>query len=285
MPRYHRGANDWTWRATFPGGRLILYYGIAYDARAGQLGQDDATLISKLRAQAQVYAQLDPAHPVTMGIDLVTPIADALPQTGNTYIARVDPATIQHFANLAHQNNMLFYVDMQIMHSPIQQELSYVWPYLQQPWGELALDPEWDMFSKPLNGDGVTGVPPYDTGRMCAAEINWIIDRLSALVLSKHLPPKILIIHKFEEEVSPDWQNIKLKPGVQVVESIDGVGYMYDKIIKYNLFNSPQERIQYPGFKLFYFNPLVDAHFSDSPLMTPQQVLALNPPPLMIMYQ
>ena len=56
---------------------------------------------------------------------------------------------------------------------------------------------------------------------MTASEINWVIDKLSNLVLTQHLPPKILIIHQFRELMLPDWQNIRIKPGVEIVTVVD----------------------------------------------------------------
>jgi len=118
--------------------------------------------------------------------------------------------------------------------------------------------------------------PDVNFGRMTATEINWLIDKLSNLVLTQHLPPKTLIIHQFIPEMLPDWQNIKLKPGVQVVTCVDGFGPPGSKIDDYTMFDKDQ-LIQYPGMKLFYK--------LDKPLMSPAQVLGLDPSPLMVMYQ
>ena len=78
-----------------------------------------------------------------------------------------------------------------------------------------------------------------------------VIDKLSNLVLTQHLPPKILIIHQFRESMLPDWQNIRIKPGVEVVTRVDGFGTPEAKIGYYRIFDK-QQLIQYPGFKLFY---------------------------------
>jgi len=139
---------------------------------------------------------------------------------------------------------------------------------LQRPGVDLALDPEFDM---PLGA-----IPDQVFGRMTADEINWAIEKLSDLVMSQHLPPKILIIHQFLQEMLPDWQNIKIRPGVELVTCIDGFGSPGEKIDDYRVFDQ-QQLIQYPGMKLFYK--------LDTPLMSPSDVLALNPSPLMVMYQ
>ena len=90
-----------------------------------------------------------------------------------------------------------------------------------------------------------------------------MIDQLSNLVLTRHLPTKILIIHQFLESMLPDWQNIRLKPGVEIVTSVDGFGPPGSKIDDYRVFDKDQ-LIQYPGFKLFYK--------LDKPLMLPEEL-------------
>ena len=74
----------------------------------------------------------------------------------------------------------------------------------------------------------------------------------------------------------PDWQNIKVKPGVKVITGVDGFGTPGEKIDDYRMFDKEQ-LIQYPGMKLFYK--------LDKPVMSPADVLALDPSPVMVMYQ
>jgi hypothetical protein len=61
-----------------------------------------------------------------------------------------------------------------------------------------------------------------------------------------------------------------------VVTCVDGFGPPGSKIGDYEVFDH-QQLIEYPGMKLFYR--------LDKPLMSPRDALALNPPPLMVMYQ
>jgi hypothetical protein len=49
-----------------------------------------------------------------------------------------------------------------------------------------------------------------------------------------------------------------------------------EKLDDYRIFDK-QQLIQYPGFKLFYR--------LDKPLMSPRDVLRMDPPPLMVMQQ
>ena len=59
---------------------------------------------------------------------------------------------------------------------------------------------------------------------------------------------------------------------------MDGFGSPQEKIGDYQIYDQ-QELLpgEFPGMKLFYR--------LDQPLMSPSQVLALNPPPFMVMYQ
>lgn len=271
IDRLHKffGPNGWIWRTSLPNDRLVIYYGNPLSTEMGPLGAySDDELIAKLRAQAQVYANLDTNHPVVPAFDYVTPIAQPVSMQDGSWVYHMPDDSISHYVNLANANHMLFFFDMQIGHSPIQKEVNILWQYLQMPGVELALDPEFDM----APGD----VPGVEFGRMPAKEINLVIDQLSNLVQTYDLPPKILIIHQFLPEMLPDWQNIKLKPGVQVVTCVDGFGAPKDKINDYRLFDKEQ-LIQYPGMKLFYN--------LDKPLMSPAAVLGLDPSPLMVMYQ
>lgn len=263
------GLDSWTWQTSLPTHRLVIFYGNPLSSVMGPIGQySDSDLIAHLQAQAQAYADLDPTHPVVPALDYVSPIAQPVPMADGSYTYRMPDSSIQHYVTLANENHALFFFDMQVGHSTVEKEVTNVMPYLEQPGVDLSLDPEFDM----APGD----IPSVEFGRMYASDINWAIDQLSNLVTTQHLPPKILIIHQFRESMLPDWQNIKLKPGVEVVTCVDGFGSPDAKIGDYEIFDQ-QQLIEYPGFKLFYN--------LDTPVMTPQQVLALNPPPLMVMYQ
>lgn len=263
------GPDGWMWRVTLPLNRLVVYYGNPFSAAMGPIGAySDNDLLARLQAQAQVYAQLDPDHPVIPALDYVTPVAQGGPTADGTWRARMPDDSIEHYRQLANSNHMLFFMDMQVAHSTVQAEVNAEWHFLEQPGVNLALDPEFDM------PPGTT--PGVEFGRMTAAEINWVIDKLSDLVQTQHLPPKILIIHQFRESMLPDWQKIRVKPGVEIVTSVDGFGTPGEKIDDYRIFDKDQ-LIEYPGFKLFYT--------LDKPLMSPSDVLKMDPPPLMVMYQ
>ena len=269
LREYRSGQYSWLWRVSLPQNRLVLYYGNPLSPVLGPIGRyDDPELVSRLRAQAAVYARLDPAHPPIAGFDYVSPVAQPDPQKDGTYTRRMDDASIRHYIELARQNHLLFFFDLQIGHSTVAREIDALWPYIQLPWVNVALDPEFDM----APGD----IPGVEFGRMYAKEINAVIDRLSELTISQDLPSKMLILHWFRPGLIVDWQNVKLKPGVSVITSDDGVGPPGPKIDDYNLYDKAY-LIQYPGIKIFYE--------LDKPVMQPEDVVRLDPAPNMVMYQ
>jgi hypothetical protein len=269
MLHTYQGQDGWTWQVGLPQNRLVIFYGNPLSPVMGPIGQySEDDLMVKLQEQAQVYADLDPSHPVVPALDYVNPVVQPVPMKDGSWVYRMSDDSISEYIALANSHHALFFFDMQIGHSPIQKEVNILWPYLQKPGVDLSLDPEFDM--------APGAVPGVEFGRMPAKEINWVIDQLSNLVLTQHLPPKILIIHQFIPEMLPDWQNIRVKPGVSIVTCVDGFGAPSWKMNDYQMFDKMQ-LIQYPGMKLFYK--------LDKPLMSPADVLGLDPSPLMVMYQ
>jgi hypothetical protein len=73
-----------------------------------------------------------------------------------------------------------------------------------------------------------------------------------------------------------NYRQIRPDPRVQVAMIMDGFGSPEAKISKYDTLVADQ-RVQYTGFKLFYRQ--------DKPVMTPKQVLDLEPSPMVVIYQ
>jgi hypothetical protein len=132
----------------------------------------------------------------------------------------------------------------------------------------LALDPE---FAMPPGK-----VPGRVIGRMDAAAVNEAAATLAAIVDSNHLPPKILIVHRFTHPMLRETDQIRLDPRVQIIIDMDGFGPDWMKRGSYRAYVA-SDPVQYAGFKLFYKN--------DKPVMTPHDVLRLAPAPLFVMFQ
>jgi len=90
----------------------------------------------------------------------------------------------------------------------------------------------------------------------------------------------VFVIHRFTSGGVTNARKILLRPEVQIVLNMDGWGPPSLKRGSYKEY-VVAEPVQFTGFKLFYHN---DTKKGD-PLMTPQQLLKLNPKPLYIQYQ
>lgn len=258
----------WIWKSGLPDSRLVVFYGNPFSAELGPIGAEpEPELLAHLRDQGAAYQALDPAHPVALGLDYVSPVAQRSAGADGTYRLRMPAESIEHFVRLALSNHVLFFFDLQVGRAPVAAEVDALWPWLQRPGVNLALDPEFDMTAG--------GLPGVQFGRMRAAEINPVVQRLGDLVRRTGGPPKIVVLHQFFAGMVPDRDQVRLDPDIELVSCADGVGSPGAKIVSYAGANQPP--VQHPGIKLFYR--------SDHPLMSEQAVLGLSPQPLLVMYQ
>lgn len=252
-----------------PSHRIVAYYGNPLSPAMGIMGElPDNQMLDRLQQQADAYAKADPKTPVQPALELVAVVAQAGPGPDGLYRARMAPDLIEQVAKLAESRHYLLILDVQIGRGSVASEVQALLPYLSRPYVHLALDPEFAM--------GPNEVPGQVFGSMDAAEINGAITTLSDLVKAKKLPPKVLIVHRFIEEMVTHYQQIHPDPRVEVVMDMDGFGTPDAKISKYNTYVRDQ-RVEYSGIKLFYKQ--------DTPLMTPAQVLGLDPVPNVVIYQ
>jgi hypothetical protein len=111
---------------------------------------------------------------------------------------------------------------------------------------------------------------------MDAAEINHAIAVLAEAARAHDLPNKILIVHQFAASMIANKDRIADDPRVDVVIDMDGFGGRGIKIRHYNLYVRDQP-VEFGGIKLFLQH--------DSDLLAPADVLALDPPPDVVVYQ
>ena len=250
--------------------RLVSYYGHPWSAQMGVLGeyQDPQQMVDALKEQAAAYTAADPDLPAIPTIELIASVAQPTPGPDGLYLNRTPPEVIEEYAQLAKANDVLLLLDVQIGYSTVAAEVEALRPFLERPYVHLAIDPEYDM----APGE----VPGQQFGSTPAWEIKDAAETLSTIVQQNELPPKVMVIHQFRYDMIENKAAITPTPNVQTVLHADGFGAPATKINKYNLLVR-DEPIQYGGFKLFYSQ--------DVPLMSPEEVLSLNPPPAVVSYQ
>jgi hypothetical protein len=276
---WKRGA--WPVKAAYPNAnpllpfsRIVAYYGNFYSKGMGVLGQyPPDVMLGKLADAVAQWKAADPSTPVIHAIDYIAVTAQGSAGADGKYRLRMPDSQIDHALDLANEVHGIVILDVQVGLSTLQVELPLLQKYLSMPNVHLAIDPEFSM------KDGVR--PGREIGTFSSADINYAASYLASLVQQNNLSPKVLVVHRFTEEMVTGYKNIKPLPEVQIVVDMDGWGFPAKKINTYNSVVSP-EPIQFTGFKLFYKNDLLKP---STGMLTPAQILKLTPSPSFIQYQ
>jgi hypothetical protein len=266
--------------AILPAKRIVAFYGNPLSKRMGILGElPPDQMLARLDKEIAAWNKADPLHPVLPALHLIAVVAQGSPGRDGKYRLRMTDSLINMVSEWAAKKNALLFLDIQVGHSTVQEEVPRLIPFLKRPNVMLGLDPEFSM--KPRKAAAGERSKPGDRiGTMDASDVNYAIGVLSDLVKQNNLPPKILVVHRFTRSMLTNSKQIKLDPRVQVVIDMDGWGQPWLKYDSYRAYVEA-EPVQFTGFKLFYHN---DTKKGD-PLLTPPEVLMLNPKPLYIQYQ
>jgi hypothetical protein len=179
----------------------------------------------------------------------------------------IDLADVQRYVDVARQHKLLLVLDVQPGRSDFVTQVKKLRPFLEQPYVGLALDPEWRM--------PPGQVPGRDIGQVSAAEVNAVSEYVADIVRERNLPEKLFLLHQFRASMIPDIEAVQVRPGLAMVQHIDGFGTRAQKDETYGLLRRPQQF--HLGYKLFYDE--------DVDLYTPQEVLAFQPAPEYVSYQ
>ncbi|HNW71742.1 MAG TPA: hypothetical protein PKZ36_03060 [Candidatus Paceibacterota bacterium] len=260
--------------AILPFKRIIAYYGNLYSTKMGVLGEyEESVMIEKLKTEVKKWETADPSTPAIPALHYIVTTAQGSAGADGKYRFRMPDKEIDKVLKMAEKIDAIVFLDIQVGLSNLQSELPVLEKYLKMPNVHLGIDPEFSM---------KTGAKPGKViGTFDAVDINYASSYLSSLVKENNLTPKILVIHRFTRKMLTNYKNIKLSPEVQIVIDMDGWGGKAKKIGTYKNFIYP-EPIQFTGFKLFYKNDVKEAGTS---LLTPKELLELNPRPIYIQYQ
>jgi hypothetical protein len=256
-------------RAILPQYRIVSFYGHPHSENMGIVGEmSKDELLVKLRAEAAAFEAADPSRPVMPAIELISSVAQNWPADDDTYLLHTDEATIQEYVDFTAENGILLILDLQIGHSTVRAEIDRIEKWLLYSHVHLAIDPEFAMPEGFIPGSTIGGID--------ASDITYAQERLAKLALDNDLPPKVLIVHQFYEGMIRNSETLAPVEGVQLVIEFDGFGAPANKIAGYMQFIHDRP-IEFGGIKLFYKQ--------DDPLMTPAELVALTPPPDLIIIQ
>jgi hypothetical protein len=254
--------------------RIVAYYGNPRSKGMGVLGQyPKEEMLRRLKEEVDRWEKADPTRIVQPALHLIAVVAQGEPGKAGKYRLVMPDNVITDVYSWAKEANAIMFIDIQTGLDDIRTLLPRFEWILKNPDVHLAIDPEFNLIKSGKRPGSKVGT--YD-----AAEINFVSSFLQKIVSQHNLPPKILIIHRFTQNMVTNAKQIKYYPEVGIVMNMDGWGAPWLKRDTYRDY-IVREPVQFTGFKLFYHN---DTKKGD-PLLTPQEILRLTPTPVYIQYQ
>jgi hypothetical protein len=254
-------------RRLFPDRRIVAFYGNPRDDELGALGiGTPAQAGRRLLKQAKPYTRK--TRPVLPAMELVSTVATAAPGDAGLYRDHISFAKIRSYLAAARKIKALLILDIQPGRGEFGPEITRLARFLREPDVGLALDPEWHVAPDALPGKVI--------GSTDADVVNAAATYLANIVRERNLPEKLLIVHRFTDDMIARADRLRQVRGVQTVINVDGFGSTSVKVAKYHAFvrTTPTMR---RGFKLFYKE--------DVQTMSPKSVMALSPRPDVVVYE
>ncbi|MYL50762.1 hypothetical protein GLV98_14805 [Halobacillus litoralis] len=249
--------------------RLVAYYGTPQSENMGILGtMEPEKFMKELKEQAQAYSDADPDRPAIPTIELITTMAQRDPGPEGTYVSKLPDEMIEEYVKLAEKHDALVILDIQLGTDTVMNQVKSIEKWLKHPNVHLAIDTEFQVDEGEVPGENL--------GQVDGEEIQKAVEYLSKLTEKNNLPDKFVLVHQFTEHVLTNKEAIQPTDNVEVALNFDGWGSSIDKMALYKKYvrDTPS---QYGGFKVFYDK--------DQPVMTPEEVVKLDPSPAIVNYQ
>jgi hypothetical protein len=254
-----------------PAKRIVAFYGNPLSKRMGILGEfEPDDMLQRLDREVAEWNRLDPSHPVQPALHLIAVVAQGSAGRDGKYRLRMDSTMIEKVYGWAKRKNAVLFVDVQVGHSTLREELPWLERFLKRPDVHLGVDPEFSMKD--------ATVPGKKIGTYDAADINYATKFLADIVDKYKLPPKVLIVHRFTRKGVTNSSAIRLDPRVQIVMDMDGFGAPWLKRDSYFSYIK-KEPVQFAGWKQF------TKVKNDNPSTPREAILRLWPVPLYIQLQ
>lgn len=260
--------------ALLPFHRIVAFYGNFYSAHMGILGKyPPSVVLEKLREQVALWQQAAPNIPVVPAIDYIAITAQDHPTADGDYNLNMADGQIKKAIMMAKTIGGITILEVQPGWASLLSEVKTLEEFLKKPRVHLAIDPEYSM----IYGN----VPGQAIGSVTAEMVNNVARYLAKLVEQYNLPPKILVVHAFTEEMILNEAKIETRPNVQIVIDMDGWGPKYLKRHSYRVAVADVP-VQFTGFKVFFQQ---DRLPPSEGIMSPEEILSLTPRPIFIQYQ
>jgi hypothetical protein len=250
---------------------IVAYYGHPNSRYMGIVGRHPVEeLVDLVKATASEYQALAPDRKVIPAIYLI--YGTAQPQGRIGYLS---DARVNEYIGYAGAHGVQIILDHQIGTYTLKAAVDRLLPYLKHPHVHMAFDVEWR-----------TSRPMEEIGFISGEELNWMQQYVSSYLQSNQVREhKYIVFHQFKASMVRGSKDILTGfPQVELVHSTSGWGPPGLKRSTH-AFNATLTQLPSKGFKLWYYYSDKPGIHYDNPLMTPAEVLALDPLPRMIIYQ
>ena len=189
-------------------------------------------------------------------------------------IGYLKDSVLEEYIQYALSQNMIVFVDHQIGKYTVKEAMEKILPFLKYPNVHLAIDPEWR-----------TLIPMKEIGSISADELNQAEKMMQDYIVANDIPGiRMLVVHQFHEKMIREREKVRAdQERVLLVHTADGFGSPSLKKSTYSMI-SKADNMPVKGFKLFFKSDFPFAGY-DKPLLSPQEVMELDPRPSLIIYQ
>lgn len=267
----HRKVKKYFSPYLFENNHILAYYGHPRSRIMGIVGRMEMRdLGEKLERHAREYDRLNGPKGVVPAIYLIYGTAQPKGR-----IQRINKRLLQKYIDYTLEKGFLLYIDHQIGVNSLSAVMDELLPFLKYPHIHLAFDVEWR-----------TDKPMKEIGFIRGEELNYLQKRMADYMRENTIPGiRQLVFHQFHwkmvrnpEEARTDFERVML------IHSTSGWGSPKLKLATHAR-NAKSTTMPDKAFKLwFFYTNKKGVHF-DNPLMTPREVLNLDPEPGLIIYQ
>lgn len=256
--------------SVFDTAQVVSLYGYPGVPAMGVLGKyNPLDAVDEAVRIAEGYDSINGDRDVMPALHLIVAVAQRSPMDDGTYIDRLSEEAISVYVDIARARGVLLFLDVQVGWADPVSEVRLLSGPLSEPFVHLALDPE---FATRSSGRA----PGIAIGSLDAVEINAVQSYLAELVQEHRLPTKLLVLHQFVGRMLLRTDEYTDLSEVELTIDMDGYGSAWAKLKNYESF-ALAPYAERAGIKLFYN--------WDTPLMAPEQLLGLERPPDLVIYQ
>jgi hypothetical protein len=249
---------------------IVAFYGHPFSKKMGILGLYPKEEVARqVKAWARLYDDVNGPDGAIAAFYII--YGTCWPGGDIGYLS---DSVLEEYIQYAQTQGMLVFIDHQIGKYSVKAAMEKILPFLKYPNVHLAIDPEWRTLT-----------PMKEIGSITADELNQAQEIMQDYIVANDIPGiRMLVVHQFHEKMISNREKVKADlDRVLLVHTADGFGSPALKRNTYAM-NSKAENMPVKGFKLFFKSDFPLAGW-DNPLLTPAEVMSLDPRPGLIMYQ